>query len=239
MKTRQKIRKGLLLFSFFLFPALFYYFSPVLVVQAASEGIINGSFILFFLLFVSALLLGRGFCGWLCPAGGCQEALFLARDSKITGGNFVKWLIWIPWVISIGFSAVKAGGYKAVDFFYQTTYGLSIDGVGALITYYCVLFILIVFPAFLFGKRSFCHHLCWMAPFMILGRNLRNRLGWSSLRLQSEPELCKHCHTCTDNCPMSLDVEKMVEMKNMENRECILCGTCVDACRKRVIRFSF
>jgi polyferredoxin len=47
--------------------------SPYLVVDAADKGIINGSFIMFALLFVSSLVLGRGFCGWVCPAGGCQK----------------------------------------------------------------------------------------------------------------------------------------------------------------------
>ena len=43
---------GIILFPFFLFPATFYYLSPVLIVQAASQGIVNGSFMVFGLLFV-------------------------------------------------------------------------------------------------------------------------------------------------------------------------------------------
>jgi small-conductance mechanosensitive channel len=39
MNKRQKIRKGLILFSFFLFPALFYYLSPFLIIQASSKGV--------------------------------------------------------------------------------------------------------------------------------------------------------------------------------------------------------
>ena len=83
MKTRQKIRKGLILFSFFLFPAIFYYLSPFLILQASSKGIVNGSFVLFVLMFISALFLGRSYCGWLCPGAGCQEAIFDARDKKV------------------------------------------------------------------------------------------------------------------------------------------------------------
>ena len=43
--NRQKIRKGVILISFFLFPALFYYLSPALILDASSKGIVNGSFI--------------------------------------------------------------------------------------------------------------------------------------------------------------------------------------------------
>ena len=235
---RQKIRKGLILFSFFLFPALFYYFSPALILQASSEGIINGSWIIFGLLFLSSLMLGRGFCGWLCPAAGCQEALFAARNKRVTKGNILKWIIWFPWMAGIVYLAYSAGGYHRIEFGYQTIYGLSTTDVQSTVTYFCVLLILIVFPAFVFGKRSFCHHLCWMAPFMILGRWLSNTSHTPSLHLRADKQLCVGCHKCSAHCPMSLPVDEMVKRKQLENRECILCGTCIDICQNGVIHFS-
>lgn len=239
MKTRQKLRNGIILFSFFLFPAIYYYLSPVVIIKAAQNGVMNGSFIIFALLFVSALILGRGYCGWVCPAAGCQEAIIKARDKKVKRGNFIKWIIWVPWIIAITFFAIKAGGYHKIDFFYETSYGLSIGNIEALIIYYFFLLLPIVLPSFVFGKRSFCHHICWMAPFMIIGRKIRNRFGWPSLQIQAKPEKCSHCHTCVNNCPMSLQVEKMVQANKMENTECILCGTCIDGCEFNAIRFTF
>lgn len=38
---------------------------------------------------------------------------------------------------------------------------------------------------------------------------------------------------------MSLDVNAMVKGKEMENAECILCGTCIDACPEGVLGYSF
>ena len=239
MKTRQKIRMGVILLSFFLFPVTFYYLSPVLIVQAAAQGVVNGSFIVFGLLFISSLILGRGYCGWVCPAAGCQEALFLARDTKVTRGDFIKWIIWVPWISVIAFLAFGRGGYERVDFLYQTTNGFSIADVNGLIAYLVVLLVLIALPAYAIGKRSFCHHLCWMAPFMILGRKIRNTAGWPSLKLAAAPERCTHCHTCSQNCPMSLPVEAMVGQKIVENAECILCGTCIDGCQFGVLKYSF
>ena len=239
MKTRQKTRRGIILLSFFLFPAIFYYLSPVLIIQASSKGIINGSFVLFFLMFVSSLFLGRGYCGWVCPGAGCQEAIFLARDKKVTTGDYLKWCLWLPWIVSIVLLAIRSGGYNKIEIFYMTTHGLSISGPQSVISYFFVLLLLIVMPAFVVGKRSFCHHLCWMAPFMILGRRIRNTFNWPSLQLKSDPEVCKHCHTCTEHCPMSLPVEKMVTNKNMENMECILCGTCIDGCKEGAISYNW
>jgi len=239
IKVRQKIRNGIILFSFFLFPAFFYYLSPVVIIRSTLNGIINGSFIVFVLMFIISLVLGRAYCGWMCPAGGCQEVIFLSRDKNVKKGDYIKWIIWVPWISAIVFIAIKVGGYHKIDFFYETSHGLSIGNLQALITYYIVLLFLIVFPSFVIGKRSFCHHLCWMAQFMIIGRKIRNRFEWPSLQLQAAPEKCKHCHTCVNNCPMSLPVEIMVDQKRMENTECILCGTCVDGCEFDVIKYAF
>lgn len=239
MKYRQKLRNGLILGSFFLFPALFFYFSPVLIIEASAEGIINGSFIIFILLFISSLLLGRGFCGWVCPAAGCQEALFSARNKKVVSGNLLKWCIWIPWIASIVFFAVKSGGYSRVDFFYLTTSGLSVGTVRGVIIYYGVLLLLIVMPALVFGKRSFCHHLCWMAPFMILGRKTARIMSIPSLQLRADTQRCIECKRCSAQCPMSLPVQEMVQAGSMENSECILCGSCIDICKTKTISFEF
>ena len=222
-----------------MFPAIFFYFSPLAIIEASSKGIINGCFTMFLLMFISSLFLGRGFCGWVCPGAGCQEAIFLARSKAVTGGDYIKWIIWVPWIISIIFLAIRSGGYTKIDFFLETTHGLSIGDIFGLIIYLLFLFLFIVLPAFVFGKRSFCHHLCWMAPFMIIGRKIRNCFQWSSLQLKSNPELCDHCSTCSENCPMSLPVEEMVDKKIMENAECILCGACVDGCRQGAITYDW
>ena len=235
---RQKIRTGVILFTFFLFPALFYYLSPYLIIDATSKGIVNGSFLVFTLLFIFSLILGRAYCGWVCPAAGCQEALIKVRSKRVTKGNFIKWIIWIPWIILIVVVALKNQGYKKIDFFYQTTNGFSIGDFSSFMTYLFVL--LLFFQRSLLGdRRSFCHHICWMAPFMIIGRKIRNLFGWRSLRLVAVPDRCIHCHTCTENCPMSLPVEQMVELNKMENAECILCATCIDGCKSHAINYRF
>jgi len=236
---RQRIRKGIILFIFLLLPAIFYYFSPYLIIMGASEGIISGSFIVFCVLFLSALFLGRGFCAWFCPLAGIQEASFLARDKNVSNRyNWIRYIIWVPWIAIIIYMAINAGGLKRVQFTYQTTYGFSISDVYGLFMYLIVVIITIIL-SFAIGKRALCHYVCWMSPFMIGGRKLRNLFKWPSLRLIADKNKCVDCLTCTKNCPMSLDVNSMVKTSKMENSECILCGTCVDNCKKGVIKYSF
>lgn len=238
-RKRQKLRLALIFISFFLFPATFYYFSPVLVIEAASRGIINGSWISFLLLFIFATFLGRAWCGWLCPAAGCQEQLFAVNTKHVRKGNWIKWLIWVPWVGAIAFLAAKAGGYKKIEFFYQTAMGLSVTDVLSHIIYLLVLFLLIVIPSLAIGKRSFCHHLCWMAPFMILGATISKRCRLPRLHLLAKSDKCTHCYKCDKKCPMSLPVNALVSKAKMDHHECILCGSCVDGCEQKAIDFSF
>jgi polyferredoxin len=241
---RQGLRKSITFIMFILFPAIFFYFSPYLSIMGPLEGIISGSLIVFGTLLVSSIFLGRAFCGWLCPIGGGQDIVMYIRkkDKRINiKTSFVKWLIFIPWLtLIIVLPFVVGGEFNGIDFFYQTreTYGMSLTRPEDYVIYYGI--ILIVFlMVYLIGRRSFCHHLCWIAPFMIVGRWIGNVLRIPSLRLKADKAACNSCKRCTRECPMSLPVEQLVMSEKMEHKECILCGTCIDTCPRNAINYSF
>jgi polyferredoxin len=238
ISKRQLLRQRMTYVSFFLFPATFIYFSPYVIVGATARGIMSGSFFMFGLLFLSALVLGRAFCGWLCPLGGGQDMLSPLSKRYVRKGNLIKWFLWTPWIIAIVVVAIRQGGYDTIDPLYGTAHGLSIGSIYTMIAYLLVL-ALVLGSFFIAGRRSFCHHLCWIAPFMILGRRIRNLMKLPSLKLNKTENDCTNCHLCTKNCPMSLEVEHMVQSSKMENPECILCGNCADVCRKGCIQLKF
>jgi ferredoxin-type protein NapH len=237
---RQRLRRFLIFISFLLFPITIYYLSPYLIIWGASSGIITGSFIVFCVLFLTALFLGRVFCSWLCPVGGVQESLELVNDKKARGGKFdwIKYIIWIPWVTIIIVLIIKAGGVRKVDFLYQTTNGISVAYPQAYIIYYLVLFLIIIL-SLTCGKRGFCHYACWIAPFVIIGTKIKNILNIPSLHLTADYSKCIDCKKCTSKCQMSLPVNEMVKRGSMKNSECVLCGECVDVCPQTVIKYSF
>lgn len=239
MNRRQRVRIALTLISFCLFPAIFYYFSPALVVMGSAQGIVTGSLIVFGLLFLSALVAGRGFCGWVCGPGWLQDACFGISDRSARGrrADWIKYLIWAPWIVSIALGAIRAGGYHEVQFGYMTNHGMSLGDPPSYIAFFSVL-ALIVTLSLTAGRRAFCHYACWMAPFMVLGTGLRNLLRLPGLRLHSDGGQCSHCGRCDRECPMSLAVQAMVEKQRMTNTECILCGKCVDGCPRRAIAFT-
>jgi polyferredoxin len=237
---RQRIRKAVLLVSLLLFPITIYYFSPYLIIDGAAQGIMNASFIVFVLMFIAALFTGPLWCGWLCPAGGLQGCGAAINNKPARGGrlNWIKWVIWIPWIAIIAVLAIQAGGYHTIDPFYQLEGGVTLTQPYWYVVYFVIVALFLGLTV-AFGRRAGCHYICWMAPFMIIGRRIRNVLRWPALRLQAKPDECSDCLRCTRDCPMSLDVHQMVQSGDMEQDECILCGTCVDGCTKSALRFSF
>ena len=240
MKKRQKIRKAITIATFLLFPVIIFYFSPYLIILGAIDGIIAGSVIMFSLQFLLSLFLGRSLCGYFCPVGALQECLMPINDKKAKGGkrNLIKYFIWTPWIITIVTLFILAGGISKVDFFFHTTNGVSLYEPITYMIYYGVLLIVVVL-ALTMGKRAFCHSVCWMAPFMVIGTKVSDWLKLPMLRLKSNKNSCIGCDQCSKKCSMSLDVKEMVESANMKNSECILCGECIDTCPKKAITYSF
>jgi len=223
-----------------LFPVVFYYMSPYLVIMGATEGIIAGDVLFFAGLFAVSLFTGRAFCGWVCPAGAMQELCGRVNGKSYNGKkrNLIKYFIWAPWLAVIVLLFVQAGGVKSVDPLYQTWNGISVSDATSAIMF-AVIAGAIAALALILGKRAECHSVCWMAPFMIAGTKIKNAAGYPSLHLSADSNRCVQCRQCNSHCPMSLNVAEMVAKNNMTNTECILCGSCVDGCPKKALKFAF
>lgn len=101
---RQRIKNAIILFFFLTFPITLNYFSPYVIIDGIAQGIIEGSAFLFATQFISALFLGRVFCGWICPAGGLQDycSAVNPKKAKNDNANQIKYLQWIGLVIFAG-----------------------------------------------------------------------------------------------------------------------------------------
>jgi len=237
---RQRLRKLCLIVSFLLFPVTLYYFSPALVIDAGLNGIINGSFLVFVLLFLISIPFGRLFCAYLCPGGGLQECAFLVQEKQPRQGwrNAIKYIIWTVWLSAVVFCYVQKGGIAAVDFLFETENGISVSSIQSYLIYYGIV-CLILIPSFLSGKRAFCHYFCWMAPFMVLGTKFRRYFHLPGVHVRSgEKDRCISCGKCSRVCPMGIDV--LNEMKNgvIRSLECIQCGACVDNCPESILSYG-
>ncbi|WP_292364220.1 MULTISPECIES: 4Fe-4S binding protein [unclassified Methanoculleus] len=237
---RQRVRKALLILSFVLLPVTFVYISCPIITEGASQGIATGGLFMFTFLFIGSLFFGRLWCGYLCPAGGLQEIYFGLNSTRFK----IEWLNWLKYPIflgiygSIAVAIYSAGGLSTIDLFYQTGNGISIDRPGAYTLLYAQIAFITVF-ALLAGRRGFCHSFCPIAVMLIIGRKVRNLVGWPALRLAADAERCVDCGRCSETCPMSLDVRGMVREGRMEDAECILCGGCVDTCPQDAVRYAW
>lgn len=237
--TRQQTRRMLMLSSFLLFPVTMYYFSPVLIIMGAVRGIITGSFIMFMVMFLVAIFFGRIICGWICPAGGLQEICLSVNDNRVVEKKYnkIKYLLWVPWLSVIVACVFIAGGLYTINPFFGTKLGISIAEPSEYIIFYFFIG-LIVILSITIGRRGFCHCVCWMAPFMIIGNKLGAYLRINFIRIKGNKDRCINCKVCSSKCAMSLPVQEMVQNNSMESAECILCGVCVDACPKKAISFA-
>ncbi len=237
---RQNARKLSLIVSLLLFPITLYYFSPALIINAGLNGIINGSFIVFVLMFFLSIPFGRLFCAYLCPAGGLQECAFLVNERQPKQGwrNYIKYAIWIIWLSFVILCYFQKGKIVGIDFLFETENGISVSSVQSYIIYYGIV-CLIFMPSVLFGKRALCHYLCWMAPFMVSGTKLRKLLHLPGIHIRTnKKDHCISCGKCNKACPMGIDVMSEIECGIIGNSECIQCGACVDSCPKNVLSYG-
>ena len=238
---RQTLRKTILLISFLLFPVTIWYFSPYLIIRAASEHIMNGSFIVFCLMFFLSMFMGRTWCGYFCPAGGLQECAIRIKDTSAFKGkrDRIKYVIWILWITAVVVTFILGRNDVRIDPFFMTDHGISVTGINNYVVYYGVIMLLVI-PPLIHGKRATCHYICWMAPFMVIGSTVGRWLHLPQLHIEAETDTCLSCGKCNMECPMGLDVRKMVaEGKISGCSECIECGACIDTCPKKVLKYKF
>jgi ferredoxin-type protein NapH len=238
--SRQRMRLALIILSFILYPVTFVYIACPIITEAASKGIISGGLVVFALLFLSSLVLGRLWCGYLCPSGGLQEIFNLAlkRPLRTKKLDWFKYLIFL-WIYgSIALAIWSAGGLKTIDLLYRTQNGISILAAGGVIAFLGPVVIIMIFTL-IFGKRGECHMFCPIAMMLMIGRRIRNIFRWPALHLEAEKDRCIDCKKCIKECPMSLDVNAMVRQMKMEETECILCGSCVDTCPEGAITYAW
>ena len=238
MKNRQKIRKGILLLSFILYPLTYFVMSPDLLLFGASEGVLAGDIMFFAGLLIFSLFGGRLFCGWICPAGALQEYAFAVNNKNANNRfNWIKFVPFVPWIAFFFFLIASAGGIKQTGFFYKRAFGISIAGATEWVMYFGTVAIVLIL-SLASGKRALCHYLCWVSPFMIVGNWIRNKLHYPSVILKTAPARCNDCRACEKVCSMSLPVAELMKAGRINHSECILCGECADVCTRNVIFFS-
>jgi ferredoxin-type protein NapH len=180
------------------------------------------------------LLLGRFFCGWICPATFLYElnsnlGFLLARaglpvahkryDRRLKYGVLLLGLAGSAATGSILVASVYPPAIIGRELFYAITLGGT--GGGA------VFFVLTLLFDLLVARRGFCRYFCpGGALWSILGR-------YRALRLAREVRQCNDCARCDSICEFGL-----APMRDGFGQECNNCTACVAVCPTDAIRFT-
>ncbi|MEI6101813.1 MAG: 4Fe-4S dicluster domain-containing protein [Eubacteriales bacterium] len=236
----QKTRRMIVILSLMLFPVTMNYLSPYLPIDAAMHGIVAGSMITFACMLIAGTITGRAWCSWVCPMAGLSDICLRINSKEVDGKKLgrLRNIIFIVWISFVLLFFILAGGIKGLNPLYFTESGISVDAPVKFIVYYAILatFFIITIKT---GKRGACHSICWMTPFLVGGMKLGRALRLPQLHVQADEARCTNCRACNKACPMSIQVSEQVQNGDIRSTNCILCGECVDACKRNVLAYKF
>ncbi len=182
----------------------------------------------------AALVLGRVFCGWVCPLG-----VVLELGTVVTGrvrrrqpprqlGRGWKYLLLGATLVG---SAVAGMPLFAAISPINAPFVWRGDWLAVALAAVATLLVLeLWFP------RAFCRSLCPLGAFYsLLGR-------WALLRVRITGEERIGCLHCTRDCPMGIDVMRdhvLAGHTNVSDPECTRCGSCTDRCLGEILQLGF
>lgn len=189
---------------------------------------------------LSALILRKGFCSWICPFGTMSEGLGnLGR--RIFGRNFTLWdrldkaLRGIKYVLMFVFVFIVLLGMNtySIKAFLMSPYWSVADvklldfwinpGTSTLI------FILIVAGLSIPINHFWCRYLC---PY---GALLGIYSYFSPAGVNRDVEKCNDCKKCNRACSSRIQVS---ETEKVGSLECIACFECVESCPKGALEMK-
>lgn len=170
---------------------------------------------------ITALLMGRFFCGFICPIGALQDffkylGLKLGiRERKLPKGKgfnpeiFKYFVLLMVLVLSILGMGNIISPYSPWLAYLNVFLGLNLQ-IGFLV-------LLLIILSSLFIRRVFCRCFCPLGAF----QSLLSAIG--PLKVNSS-EKCNSCTYCLKNCPINIERPEGLEI----SPECIKCLECVD-----------
>lgn len=196
---------------------------------------------------LATLLLGRVYCGWICPMRllfdlGLRARQLLAflelHTPRVTFWKGNKYI-----VLAVGLSVGAAVGLPLLQGIYppallareghawvMSVYdraeagqmGLALAGLSGASLFLLVVMLIEVAVAPGFWCQSLCPG---GAVYSMLGR-------WRLWRLRRDIPACTSCTLCDKACPMGL-----LPMVDRTGNECDSCGICVDVCPTKALAF--
>lgn len=180
-------------------------------------------------LMLTTLILGRVWCGWICPQTTLNDLTeWLARRCKLqVSANRLLGRKWRKAMVHTGYLLLALlVAANLIWYFIEPQRFISTLLSGSMATDVLLTWIiltLIIYVDLGLIRRLMCRDFC---PY---GRVQSAFVDPATLTLQLptiEEKRCIRCNSCVRTCPMEIDI------RNGYQIECINCGRCLDACRK-------
>ena len=202
------------------------------LMESVFDRIHPAGLVIFVSSIVMALVLKKGFCGWICPVGTLSESAGkLGR--KIFGRNFsvpryadyalrsVKYLLMAFFIHVIVLKMPSGAIFQFLENDYYKIADVKMLFFFTEMTKTTAISLSLLFGLSLFYKNFWCRYLCPYGALLGLLSSL------SLLKIRRNEEACIHCRKCTENCPSLLPVETLSQVRSPE---CTGCLTCVSHC---------
>jgi ferredoxin len=196
------------------------------------------------------LALGRALCGWACPFGFVQDALYRIKTPKVrvpTFANGAKYLVLfglvaaLPFVLGdesmLGSTERIQSGKGAYDFCATVCpVGTLEAGIPAAVSrdpgdaplgarFYAKAAVLAtVLLGVIFMQRAFCRVLCPLGALTVLLSR------FSAFRLKMDLRHCVACSRCVKACPVDAIKVSDAGKPSRVTSECVMCLECVKVC---------
>jgi polyferredoxin len=199
----------------------------------------------------SVALLGKLWCGWICPFGLIQDWLSALRRHLGVRERSIPYpvmrrLAWVKYVLLAGIAIIPplvTAGILHEDFYLpfcgicpgksllplfagETRYlALNYDN---LVTLGFSVALIAITGAMLVGMFLKDRFFCIFCPLLAFIHMLK---PVTALRLAKTPDTCVGCGNCRRACPMEIEaVYRERASSDVQSDECLDCAACVEAC---------
>lgn len=200
-------------------------------------------------------ILGRVFCGWICPLDVAYSVVrkvrnrFRGKRNKMNKPIFDVKLSIIIFGTFLLLSALIELPIYTNYIYVITMFSIIANYIGQFLAFarfpsinisYAIFFLIVTLLVDALTSARFprfwCRRMC--PAGMLYG--LFNK--FSTLTIQLRPKLCNYCGICDDICRTGIEITSKYIMrgeKALRNIDCIKCFECVESCPKGVLTVSF
>ncbi len=223
-------------------PASVEAFLPISALLGAKRLLFTGQYdpvhpaglTIFLLAVATALLLRKGFCGYLCPIG-CISMLLerLGRRLGISRrpGKVLSFPLSVPKYLLLAFFAYLVlwnMNTADIEAFIRTPYNHVADSKMLLFFLHPSTVLLVILGVLFLGGMLIPSF--WCRGFCPYGA-LLGLFSWlSPVAVRREESLCTGCRRCSKACPQRIPVH---EKRRVTGPECLGCTECVGACPEK------